>query len=313
MFDIRRYTPDMADAWNQYVARSKNGTFLFDRRYMDYHQDRFTDYSIVVFLYNRIYALLPANIVETTLYSHQGLTYGGLIMDERCTGEKVCQLFVELNTYLSQQGITKVVYKTIPAIYHSIPAEEDLYALTVCCHAVLTARDLSSTIALDHLLKFPESRKSGIRKAKNKGLTVCESNDMETFWAILNANLSEKHQVRPVHTAPELRLLQSRFPDNIHLYMVYHNNEALGGTVLYQTPQVIHVQYISANAKGKEWGALDLLFDELVHQPYQGIKYFDFGKSTTHDYTQLNTHLLFQKEGFGGRGVCYDTYEWNTK
>ena len=37
MFEIRRYSADKADEWNAFVATSKNGTFLFDRRYMDYH------------------------------------------------------------------------------------------------------------------------------------------------------------------------------------------------------------------------------------------------------------------------------------
>ena len=110
MFDIRRYNPSLADAWNQFVARSKNGTFLIDRNYMDYHQDRFEDCSLVFFRKNRIYALLPANIVGNTLYSHQGLTYGGLIMDEHCTGSMVFQLFTELNAYLVQMGIKHVVY-----------------------------------------------------------------------------------------------------------------------------------------------------------------------------------------------------------
>ena len=27
----------------------------------------------------------------------------------------------------------------------------------------------------------------------------------------------------------------------------------------------------------------------------------------------LNTTLIFQKEGFGGRGVCYDCYTWETR
>lgn len=312
MFDIRRYTSDMADEWNQFVARSKNGTFLFDRRYMEYHQDRFVDHSIVFYLNNHIYALLPAHLSGHTLYSHQGLTYGGLIMDERCTGGKVCRLFTELNAFLSHQDIQKVIYKVIPSIYHVVPSEEDLYAMSVCCQAKLVSRDLSSTIILDHPIKFPESRKAGIRKAKVHDVTILESDDMGTFWEILQANLAERYGVKPVHTKAELQLLHSRFPENIKLYMAYAHGEPLGGSILYLTKQVAHVQYISANQQGKEWGAIDLLFDELLHHPNEGIKYFDFGKSTTNDHTQLNLQLLFQKEGFGGRGICYDTYEWNT-
>lgn len=312
MFDIRRYIPDIADEWNQFVARSKNGTFLFDRRYMDYHQDRFADHSIAFYLNGHIYAILPAHLKGQTLYSHQGLTYGGLVMDERCTGGRICQLFKELNTFLYQQRIEKVVYKAIPSIYHVIPSEEDLYAMSVCCQARLVSRDLSSTIDLDHPVKFPESRKAGIRKAKAHDLTIRESDDVGTFWEILHANLAERYGVAPVHTKEEIQLLHSRFPENIKLYMAFDHKEPLGGAILYMTKQVAHVQYISANRQGKEWGAIDLLFDELLHSPNEGIRYFDFGKSTTHDHTQLNLQLLFQKEGFGGRGLCYDTYEWNT-
>ena len=47
--DIRRYTPEKADEWNRFVAQSKNGTFLFDRRYMDYHADRFQDHSLMFY------------------------------------------------------------------------------------------------------------------------------------------------------------------------------------------------------------------------------------------------------------------------
>ena len=41
-----------------------------------------------------------------------------------------------------------------------------------------------------------------------------------------------------------------------------------------------------------------------------GIAYFDFGKSTERHGEYLNEQLIFQKEGFGGRAVCYDTYVW---
>ena len=43
-FEIVRYTADKASEWNEFLIRSKNGTFLFDRRDMDYHSDRFEDY-----------------------------------------------------------------------------------------------------------------------------------------------------------------------------------------------------------------------------------------------------------------------------
>ena len=301
----------MADEWNLFVAASKNGTFLFDRRFMDYHNDRFCDHSLLVYRDQRLYALLPANQKDDTLVSHGGLTYGGLVTDSRCSAKGVLDAFTAINEYLRQQGFRHVVYKAVPWIYHQLPAEEDLYALTSVCHARLTIRDISSAIIGDRKLRFSESRKSGIRKAHRQGLTIAESTDFAAFWQILNENLTGKYGVRPVHSVAELELLHSRFPEKIRLYMVFDGETPVGGTLLFLTPQVLHTQYISANAFGKQHGAIDLLFDHLINNTYKDYPYIDFGKSTVSDSADLNEQLIFQKEGFGARAVCYDTYEYD--
>ena len=87
----------------------------------------------------------------------------------------------------------------------------------------------------------------------------------------------------------------------------------LGGVVLYITPQVVHAQYSSATPEGKKQGAIDLLYDRIFSD-YRDYPYFDFGRSTENpDGSGLNEQLVFQKEGFGGRGLCYDIYEWDVK
>jgi hypothetical protein len=50
----------------------KNGIFLFDRNYLDYHQDRFIDHSVLILKKNKIVALFPANENETEICSHGG-------------------------------------------------------------------------------------------------------------------------------------------------------------------------------------------------------------------------------------------------
>lgn len=316
MFEVRRYTDDMADEWNEFVKRSKQGTFLFDRNYMDYHHDRFQDFSLVVFHKGNIYAALPANISGDTLWSHQGLTYGGLLTGRKATTADVCDVFKAINAFLRNNNIYKVVYKAMPWIYHQLPAEEDLYALTNVCNAKLKVRHISSTIIMDERMKFTESRRSGIRKARRAGIVAGESDDFSAFWNILNNNLENKYGAHPVHSLAELQLLKSRFPEQIRLYMASTNKGIpLGGTLVFETPQVIHTQYISASPEGKASGALDLLFDYIINKysdkdKYPNARYFDFGKSSDGDGHDLNRNLIFQKEGFGGRGVCYDWYEW---
>ena len=76
--EIHRYTAAYHRDWNDFVNESSNGTFLFLREYMEYHADRFTDYSLLIYDENRLLALLPANRQGDVLYSHanRGL-FGG--------------------------------------------------------------------------------------------------------------------------------------------------------------------------------------------------------------------------------------------
>lgn len=308
--EIRRYRREDKELWNSFVSKARNATFLFDRNYMDYHDDRFDDNSFMFYYKGKLKAVLPANVAGDTLYSHQGLTYGGLLLDKKATVEDVLECFDSLNSWLRENGISKVVYKALPWIYQQYPSQEDLYALTWKCKAQLISRDISSTIVVDNKLKFAESRKSGIRKALSLNIEVGESNDVDGFWHVLEDNLGNRYNAKPVHTASEMKLLMSRFPNNIRLYVAKMNGEIVGGTLIYVTPQVVHTQYISASVEGKKHGALDLLFDYIINKVYANCRYFDFGKSTEQGGAYLNEPLIFQKEGFGGRGVCYDWYQW---
>ena len=308
--EIRRYRREDKELWNSFVNKARNATFLFDRNYMDYHADRFDDNSFMFYHKGKLKAVLPANVAGDTLYSHQGLTYGGLLLDKKATVEDVLECFDSLNSWLRENGISKVVYKALPWIYQQYPSEEDLYALTWKCKAQLISRNIASTIVIDNKLKFAESRKSGIRKALSLNIEVGESNDVDGFWHVLEDNLGNRYNAKPVHTANEMKLLMSRFPNDIKLYVAKMNGEIVGGTLIYVTPQVVHTQYISASVEGKKHGALDLLFDYIINKVYANCRYFDFGKSTEQGGAYLNEPLIFQKEGFGGRGVCYDWYQW---
>lgn len=310
MFTFRRYTPPEEKAWNAFVARSKNGTFLLDRRYMDYHAHRFHDFSLMIYRGQRLYALLPGHSEEDAFRSHDGLTYGGLILDAKARAAEVVTLFEELNDWLRGEGLRRVTYKRVPWIYHRAPSEEDLYALFKVCEARLAARDISSVICLGSPLPWSQNRRYCRNRALRQGVEVAASEDFEAFWEVLRHNLLYKYGVSPVHSLDEMRLLYHRFPDNIRLYVATAGGEVIGGTVLYVTPMVVHAQYISASPEGKELGAIDAIYDRVLRHDFPSHPYFDFGKSTEDLGRYLNTSLIHQKEGFGARAVCYDTYSW---
>ena len=311
-FDIVRYTPAQLSEWNTFVSKSKNATFLFDRRYMDYHADRFEDYSLMVYYKSELYALLPANRVADTLYSHQGLTYGGLLMTSDSKTAVVRDAFVAMNNFLRQEGICRVIYKPIPWIYASLPSEEDLFALNNVCKAQVCSRDVATVVMLSHRLPLSELRWRCVKKAWKAGVEIREAQDCSVFWPLLEANLKRRYNARPVHSLEEITLLKSRFPQQIRLFVACKDGRVIGGTLLYICARTIKTQYISANEEGRRVGALDLLFTTLLDKCSEnGMEFFDFGTSNRPENDDLNDSLIFQKEGFGGRAVCYDTYEYS--
>lgn len=307
-FQLVRYDSSWKDKWDAFIDVSKNGTFLFKRDYMDYHSDRFQDCSLMFLSKHSVIALLPASSSDRIFSSHAGLTYGGLVMSRSITAVEVLEIFRLVMSYLSDNGFIKFIYKPIPHIYHEIPAEEDLYAL-FRAKATLVARGVSSTILQSDRLKFRNIRKYGIKKALKNGVVVEQSADFSSFWNILAANLSERHGLLPVHTLEEIVLLRDRFPNEIKLYVAKIGEEIIAGVVVYNTKNVAHSQYIAASPKGRDLGALDMIFDHLICNVYSDSRFFDFGISTERDGWFLNEPLIYQKEGFGGRAICYDRYE----
>ncbi len=312
---VRAYAKEHKSAWDTLIKRSKNGTFLLLRDYMDYHAARFTDASLLFFdreNSKEAIGVLPANVnqAEKQIVSHEGLTYGGLIVLPKCHYADVQQMLQAAIAYYRTMGIETITYKAIPHIYHSQPAEEDLY----CLHqngGKLFTRSISSSIRLKHPVRFSELRKRKVKTAKNKGISICPNdNKFPDFWCILEDILRLRHNTHPVHSLKEIQMLHERFPKEIQLVTALNaENKIIAGVVLYLTPKVIHAQYIAASEEGRSNGALDLLFFEIISQYKDDAEYFDFGTSTEEKGKVLNEGLIFQKEGFGGRGICYDAYQ----
>lgn len=305
---VVRYTPTHKGQWNAFVASAKNSHFLFNRDYMDYHADRFTDASRLFFEGDRLIAVLPANLRGDWLVTHGGLTFGGVITDERMSTQRMLTLFDALLEELRPHGITRLIYKAIPHIYHRIPAEEDLYAL-FRLGAKMVRRDVSSAIRPCARPPLTKGRKWAINQSQKHDLVVVRDHDFDTFMAIEEYVLRTRYGLKPVHTAAEMTLLASRFPDNIKLFAAYLNGVMHGGVIIYETTSVAHAQYISATDEGKLLNANDRVLDYLINEYYATKQWFDFGISTEQDGQYLNVGLIGNKESFGARAVTYDFYE----
>ncbi|EMX4012592.1 GNAT family N-acetyltransferase, partial [Campylobacter coli] len=307
MIYIKNHTKETQDIWNNFNKNAKNGLFMFDRNYMDYHSDRFMDNSLMFYEDEKLIALLPCNVVENILYSHQGLTFGGFIVNENMKQGKMLECFEVLKEYMKENNFKKLIYKSIPYIYHKIPAQEDLYAL-FRNKAELFRVDCSTTIDLQNVLKMSDLRKRCIKKAQKNKVEITSSEDFNIFLILLNSVLQKQHGVNAVHSVEELKLLYSRFPQNIKLFVAKFNGEIIAATLVFIYENLVHTQYLAANEKAREIGALDLLIKTLMDEFAKSKKYFDFGISTENGGEFLNHGLISQKEGFGGRNVAHQFF-----
>ncbi len=307
-YKIIRYQPEFKQQWNDFVSKAKNATFLFHRDFMDYHSDRFEDCSLLVLKKDKVLALLPANKNGNVVYSHQGLTYGGLVVDKKTKIETTLLLFKEVLSYLEAQKINKLEIKFLPSIYTDLPSDELQYILFLL-DAKLFRRDVLSVIDLKQPLSFSSGRKEGVKRGEKNKLEVREVFEFEPFWnEILIPTLEEKYQATPVHTLEEITLLHRRFPKNIRQFNVYLNDKIVAGTTVFVTKNVAHSQYIAANADKNQLGSLDFLHHYLLKNVFSEKNYFDFGISNENQGRNLNKGLSFWKESFGANTVVQDFY-----
>ena len=219
MIQARPYRSEDKALWDGFVKTSKNGTFLLERDFMEYHQDRFTDCSLTLWDEEDLVALLPANWEETTrtVWSHQGLTYGGLVMSNATTTQQAVEALAEAARYWSDTlGARTLIYKAIPYIYSTQPAQEDLYALSR-----LNARKkwclASTAVDIKAPLRIRTLRQRCVKKALEADCYVervgeGETESLREFWHILEEVLSTRHNLTPVHSVEEMQLLMARFP-----------------------------------------------------------------------------------------------------
>lgn len=306
---ILRYESKYKSQWDKFIHNSINGTFILNRDYMEYHKGRFKDYSLLVFYQDELLALFPANIIDNKVYSHQGLTYGGLILKNNNTSYLML-MYDALITFFKNNKVLEVIIRNIPFIYHHSPLATDLYLLYKYGFS-LYSRDLSTAIDLNNF-KYKSNRKYSLKKAKtiNSDLEIIESTDYESFFEILSILLKEKFNKKPTHSANEILKLSKLFPNNITLFLCINiKKDILAGVVVYKSNKVWHAQYIASTKLGKECGAGDLIIDYILKKIPNNIPWFDFGISTTASGNILNKDLLSYKESWGGQSILYDTYK----
>lgn len=311
-YTVKRYQENDYENWNAFIGQAKNATFLFHRDFMEYHSDRFQDFSLIVLDGEKWLGVLPANIVGNQVFSHQGLTYGGLVYNEKVKLASVIEIFRSILLFLNDNKMEKLQLKLIPSIYHIKPAEELNYALFLA-EAQLIRRDSMAVLDLSKPCTISKTRKECIRRGIKNNLVIKEELDFKLFWEeVLEPNLDKKYKAKPVHSIAEIEMLQRKFPNNIRHFNVYQDDKIVAGTTIFVSENVAHPQYVSGMDNKNELGSLDFLYHHLITSVFMGKRFFDFGISNEDQGKKLNEGLVFWKESFGASIIVHDFYEVKT-
>ncbi|WP_282038081.1 hypothetical protein [Saccharicrinis aurantiacus] len=307
MIEVVRYTSDKKEEWDDFVGKSDIPVFMFYRDYMEYHKDRFVDYSLLVYENTKLKAILPAHVNKDQLVSHGGLTFGGIIKNSKVTYLQTVNYLNQINLYAHNNFLKTVYIKLTPSIYSETSDQSLSYILqrNKLPHSDLK---LSTCINTKHH-NFPKSSIEK-RKLNLKHFNLGISDKYEEFWKILTDNLKKIHNTKPVHTINEILYLQRLFPKNILLYTVINKEtkEINAGAVLYKFKNVLKLQYLSASEEGRKNRASHALYYSFINHFKNEVDYIDLG-NCMEDKNEINTSLLYIKERFGAKVYPMCEYE----
>lgn len=300
IFKFETYNIDYYALWNNFVLNAVNATFLFHRDFIEYHGNRFTDASVLIFKSDTLVAICPANKIKTEWHSHQGLTYGGIVVGNDFNPVDFYVLIKELSCFLKSRDCQSLLIKAIPQFYGNDVLLKLRHQLIK--HQAQTYRS-DMVLALDYSqpLNIHKTKLKHYRRNLESGFVISEEEDFSSFWnELLIPRLHNKHQAKPVHTLEEIQYLKSKFKNNIKQFNLFKNNELLAGITIFDTGTVVKSQYGATSEKGEKYRAIEFLFIHLIHHfKDSGRKFFSMGTVTEQNDLGYNPGLLKQKEELG--------------
>ncbi len=311
-YSVKQYQESDYTNWNTFIGQAKNATFLFHRDFMEYHKDRFEDFSLMVFDNEKLIAVLPANRVENIVYSHKGLTYGGLVYATKLKGEKIETILDVVLSFFKANGLQSFYLKSIP-LFYVLNGNAEIDFFLIRKGAFLDHKEMNLAINLAMPLTISKSKLKHFRKIEELDIEWIEEQQLESFWdLVLEPRLLEKYNAKPVHTLSEISKLKANFPDNIKQFSVYYDGVIIAGITLFETETVVKSQYGATTKKGEELRALDFLFINLIKK-YQkeGKLFFDMGIVNEDNEQGYHAGLLKQKEELGCSVYSQDFYKMN--
>lgn len=315
--EIARYTDAHANAWNELVENSINGTFLHSRSFFDHNPlNKQDDCSFLYFKKNKVVAVIPCTLYERDgklkLHSHMRSTYGGFVINEEVGVEEAVEMVEKLIAEARILNVHEIIIRNPFRIFHQQLCDETDYAMWY--HGfVVKSRELETAVGLGAYQQiqasYNDSTKRSIKKSRQH-ISIQLSDDFKAYWQILEQNLLTKHGTKPTHSYHDFCVLLNKIgSDKIKLFAAFKDSAMVAGIVVFVANKIaLHAQYIASDEQYQEFRPLNAVIDEIIQWGCNnGFKFLNLGTSNTDSGRVINAGLFRFKEGFGGRNTLRET------
>lgn len=316
--EIVRYNENLAADWDHFVSNSINGTFLHSRGFFNHNSlNKKDDHSFLFYKKNEIIAVIPFALIQkehsNILNSHARATYGGFVVNKNVGLEEAVEMVNLIISEAKKINALEIIIRNPFRIFHQTMCDETDYAMW---HKGFNIKSRELEIAIDLKGDIDDIRKNyqngakyNVKKAL-KHVNSDISDDYETFWKLLEENLKDKFDTKPVHSIADFKsLINNVGRENIKLFAGFVNDEMVCGVIVFLFKnKTIHSQYIASNKTHQEIRPLNAVIDYIIEWGVTNrYKYYNMGMVNEEAGTIVNYGLCHFKEGFGGRGTLRET------
>jgi len=327
MIIVQKYNNKLLQEWDSFIDISNNGTIFQKQSFLLYHKDRkFKNCSLIVKYKEQILAVIPAAEVtekkSKCFYSHPGSSYGGIVTKSNISFQLINEIIIALENYLKKNNFSSIFIINSPKIYsltqndsleyllqwHQYNCEENYISHAVSLHSTATVEKLLSKRKSRYIQNNKKLQKIKLHKIDNTN----NLNHINIFYDILT-NSKKTYDIKPTHSLEELIILLEQFPDNIELYISLHQNQIIGGYLIFHTNQntsMVFYNVIMNKAIYKQVAMLQL-YHSMKLAKEKNQQFIDFGVShipKSNNPLEPKFSLIQFKEQFGAAGVQRTAY-----
>lgn len=278
--EVVRYTDDWKEAWDKFILSSNNGTMFHMQQFLDYHEPgKFTFDHLMLIEKDQIIAALPGSLRDGLFESPIGASYGSIVLGDY-KFKKTMEIISAFLEYGRKNSFKGFLLTAAPMIYEKYQNQNLDFAL-LWQGFNFSLHYISSGIKLDPnrdiLQRCSPTIRRNVRKSlKNSDIRVEINDRYDHFYPILLENKA-RHEVKPTHSYEDLMKLKELLPDYLKLFMVYHKDEPIGGSLMFYPNKTIALCFYNM-----------LRYDFAEHKPIQRVMYEVMKKCTEDGYSYID-------------------------